>query len=43
MSWQHTATLIFLAPFGVLCLAFMAAEGVKIAAAIRAERQERRS
>ena len=42
MSWQQTATLIFLSPFAVLCLAFMAAEGLKIAATIRVESRERR-
>jgi len=42
MSWQQTATLIFLSPFAALCLAFTAAEGLKIAATIGAERRDRR-
>jgi hypothetical protein len=42
MTWQTTAALFFLAPFGFLALAFTAAETAAIVRAVRAERRERR-
>jgi len=42
MPDQTAACLYFLAPLALLCIAFMAAEGVKIAATLRAPRRESR-
>ncbi len=42
MSDQTAVFLYFLAPFALLWTAFAIAEGVKIAATVRAERRERR-
>jgi hypothetical protein len=41
MTWQTETTLIFLAPFGLLWLAFVAAETAKAVAVIRGGRNGR--